>query len=133
MASKDPQGRSNWNLSEVVTIRGDRYAFGTFNDSLPSSTFVIFRIEPDQSLFPLTSDLGIQMSECDVTDVKTIQEFIQRVKDLFIPRLNAWLKKKYPAGGTSTPSTGNAIVDMGNQVALMIKVSDGPSGVVATL
>ncbi len=133
MASKDPQGRSNWNLSEVVTIRGDRYAFGTFNDSVPSSTFVIFRIEPDQSLFPLTSDLGIGMSECDVTDVKTIQEFIQRVKDLFLPRLNLWLKKKYPATGGSNPSTGNSIVDMGNQVALMIKVSDGPSGVVATL
>lgn len=134
MASKDSQGASSFNLNEVVTIRGDQYAFGTFNDSIPTSTFVVFKVQPDQSLFPLTADLGIQMSDCDVTDMKTLAEFIERVKSHFLPRLNLWLAKKYPSSGAPTlPSTGNLVVDLGNQVAMMIRVTDGPSGVRATI
>lgn len=135
MASKDQQGRSNYNLNELITLGGVKYCFGTVNDSIPSSLFVLFRVEADSSLSALTEDMGIGMALCEVTDVKTLEEFIARVRDLFIPRFNMWLKKKFPNGLGGAPAQSGAvdIVALGNQVAARIKINDSPTGPTATL
>ena len=139
MAHQDSNNNDTFNLNEVVTIRGDKYAFGTMNlGGGPNDLmFMIFRVGADFSLTPVTADEGVRLDACMVDDVKTLAEFIQRVRDQFMVRLNLWLKKKYPAGGvappvgTTPPPTG--LVAMGNQVATMIQITDGPAGVVATL
>jgi hypothetical protein len=136
MASQTGDNVDKYNQSEVITIRGDRYVFGLWEAS-GMYAFVPFKVNADFSLTPITLDVGISLEVVQFleSDVKSFEELLQRVRDLFIPRLNLWLKKRYPGAGSPPPAQTpqERLIGWGNQVAGMIKIVDGPNGPTATL
>lgn len=135
MASQDENGVDRFTQQEIVRIRGDYYAFGINLDMGGSAAFVPFRVENNKTeLFPLTWDVGFSLT-LEVSDVKTLQELIDRVRSQFIPMLQRWLSRKYPGAltPTSTNTSSTPLLDMGDKVAGMIKITEGPNGPVASM
>jgi hypothetical protein len=135
MASQSGDNVDKWNESEVVTIRGERYVFGLMEAS-GMYAFIPFKVNADFSLTSVTLDSGISLEVVQFleSEVTSFEELLRRVRELFIPRLNLWLKKRFPgAGQPTTVSPQERLIGWGNQVAGMIKITDGPNGPTATL